>query len=278
MESVRIFRARKKIDSPGVISHITQRAPGVEVLFLEEADYLFMLHLIKETAGKFSQQIFSFVLMPNHIHLLLRQLDGNLKVAMKNLFERYANYFNAKYERKGHVFCGAYRQAVCQDENYLFAITVYIHINPARANLVDDPLNYRWSSIRPYVMPVKGETFLNYNFVLNILNNDINRAREIYKDLIRNALLIKVDDVLEDQKAIDLFKSKVLGALVKSKDVLDVEIDKKAEEIRSKKWQKGPHEREAKKYLIQQLISRGYKVPEIADKLGVSRQNIYRYT
>lgn len=281
----RIFRARYKIDEPGVISHITQRAPGREVLFLEKDDYFHMLGLIKEIAGRFSLEIISFVLMPNHVHILLRQLKKNLKIAMKSLYERYANKFNDKYERKGHVFCGPFRQAVCLDESYLFAITTYIHINAVKDGLVINPLDYPWSSVRPYLMPIKRETFLNYRLVLNLLNKDITRAREIYWGILKEAIKIKTGNVLEDEKAMEAFKSSLNGIIhrgfrykVENIDIFDIEIDKKIEEIRSKKRLNTPQEIEARKYLVQQLTIRGYKPIEIAAKLGISRKSVYNYT
>ena len=107
---------RHRLVFPGGTYHITQRAPGRELLFLEDGDRLYFLKLLKEASKKFCLAIYCFALMPNHVHLLLRIEDANLSSAMKNLFERYADYFNRKYERKGHVFCGRFRASVCSDD------------------------------------------------------------------------------------------------------------------------------------------------------------------
>ena len=108
----RIFRARRKINAPGVISHITQRASGADQLFHEEDDYLEMLARLKQVSQTQELEFIAFVLMPNHLHLLLRQNEANLYEAMRELFSRYAQRHNKKYERKGHLFGGPYRQAV----------------------------------------------------------------------------------------------------------------------------------------------------------------------
>lgn len=278
----RIFRSREKIDEIGTISHITQRAPGKELLFLEKADYLYMLYLIKETALKFSLDLFSFILMPNHVHLLLMQSKENLSNAMKNLFERYANYFNGKYERKGHVFCSSYKQAVCMDENYLFTITVYIHLNAVRANLIKDPLDYQWSSVKPYVMPINSDTFLNYKYILNMLDSNIDKARAVYNDILKQALNIKSEDVLENSKGLSIFKNnlnKIITELFNNKieriDIFSMDLDKKIDELKVKRRLKKPQDIEARKYLIQQLMSRGYNIEAIAERLGISRQSVY---
>ncbi len=69
-------------------------------------------------------------------HLLLSPEEDNLYDAMRDLFSRYAMKFNRKYERKGHLFGGPYRQAVCLDDSYLLAASVYIHPNPVKATIV----------------------------------------------------------------------------------------------------------------------------------------------
>ena len=70
--------------------------------------------------------------------------------AMRNLFSLYARVFNKKYKRRGHLFGGPYRQAVCLDDSYLLSVSLYIHANPVRAGIVGAPQDYRWSSIRLY--------------------------------------------------------------------------------------------------------------------------------
>ena len=97
----RYFRATKKLSTPGIISHITQRAAGKEPLFLEDSDYLVMLKLFKEVALNCALEIYAFCLMPNHVHFLLSPKESNLFDAMRDLFSRYAMHFNRKYERKG---------------------------------------------------------------------------------------------------------------------------------------------------------------------------------
>ena len=126
----RFFRATKKIKTANLISHITQRAAGREPLFIEDNDYLFLLWLLKEVSEVHNIEFLAFCLMPNHIHLLLRPREQNLYDAMRDLFSRYATRFNKKYERKGHLFGGPYRQAICLEDAYLLAASLYIHKNP----------------------------------------------------------------------------------------------------------------------------------------------------
>ena len=136
---------RKIIVEEGVY-HITQRAPGKELLFLEESDNLRFLKLLKEISIKFSLDIFCFALLSNHLHILLRIENKNLDKAMKKLFQSYAQYFNAKYYRKGHVFCGVYRASLCDNDSYLLTASLYIHLNPYKAGLTKDIFKYVFDS------------------------------------------------------------------------------------------------------------------------------------
>lgn len=283
----RIFRRKYKIDFPGAISHITQRAPGKELLFLEEADYLYMLHLIKEKAGKFNLDVFCFSLMLNHLHIQLRSNEGNLSKAMKNLFESYADFFNKKYGRKGHVFCGTFGQALCLDDNYLLATSIYIHLNPVRAGIVEDSADYRWSSCGLYVSPTERKTFIDYKFILQTLSPDIYEAKSIYKELLVEGSAIKTKEVSEQPEAVENFKreivrffpktfsSKILVPNIEKKDLFDEELERKIEELKGKQRLGTPHEFAARRYLVEQLKARGYTVTEIAKKLNLTRPTVY---
>lgn len=287
----RIFRAKRKITSPNLVSHITQRAAGDTPLFLEDNDYLFMLSNLQDISQKRSLDIYAFCLMPNHVHLLLRPCETGLHEAMRDLFARYAMMFNRKYERKGHLFGGPYRQAVCLDDSYLLAASLYIHLNPVRAGLVLDPREYRWSSVNVYQSSNEVTSFVKSSFVLGLLGNDLKEQREIYTKLLHDSMGLESDDALEKSDAVSFFRKilaknfpNVFSLLRKQKQVArltglelldDEEIDNKIQEMRGWKTKNTPEEKKARKFLVQQLIARGYKRKEIAGKLGVSVKTVY---
>ena len=180
----RFFSARRKINAPGVTSHITQRASGTDRLFHEEDDYLEMLARLKQTIPRHGIKLISFVLMPNHVHLLLEQSEKNLHEAMRVLFSGYGRRHNKKYERKGHLFGGRYRQAVCLDETYFIAVSLYIHLNPVRAGLVLQPGDYRWSSCRLFTDSEAGESFVSPHRILALLSDNSSEAKGIYREML----------------------------------------------------------------------------------------------
>lgn len=277
----RYFRARKKPVFPGAIYHLTQRASGKEPLFLEESDYLFMLHLLKEKAQKFNFEVFSFVLMSNHLHLQIKTHQPNLSVAMKNIFEKYANFFNQKYQRKGHVFCGPFRCGLCFDDAYLLATSLYIHLNPIKAGLIEDAAEYRWSSCGLYSRSSETKTFVNYQFILKILDDDIVVAHKAYNKLLTQGKEIETEEILENRSALDLFRAKLIKLLPKKivsvprESLSNEELDNKITELRNKRHLRSPQDLNARKFLIEQLLARGYTVQEIAKELSLSRQSIY---
>jgi putative transposase len=286
----RYFRATQKLNVPDVVYHITQRAAGKEPLFLEDNDYLFMLGLLKEVAQNNSLRMYAFCLMPNHVHLLFSTADSNLYDAMRDLFSRYALRFNRKYERKGHLFGGPYRQAVCLDDTYLLAASLYIHLNPVKAGLAPDPLSYRWSSCRLYSDKRRVKSFVDPQFVLNLLP-EVPGRKEKYRMLLQLGVEVETGQLLEQEDAIDRFRSKLASmfpslfkeiwgkkqvAGLTGIDLVSLEeLEKLIEEVKRRHFPNKPESRKAKKFLVEHLIARGYNRTEIAKKLGMTRKTIY---
>ncbi len=287
----RYFRATRKLNTPNLVSHVTQRAAGKEPLFLENADYLYMLGLIKEISHQFSLKMYAFCLMPNHVHLLFRPVEDNLYDAMRDLFSRYAMKFNRKYERKGHLFGGPYRQSVCMDDGYLLAASLYIHLNPVKAGLAKTPQIYRWSSCRLYYKDDAPKSFVEPDFVLGLLSRSDLESKKEYRRLLKKGRDLDLEKVFEQKDAVGSFQSKLAAmfpsllryvekrkqiAITSGIDLLGMdELERQIESMKNDRFPNKPESRKAKKYLIEQLIARGYKRAEIAERLGVSRKTIY---
>ncbi len=286
----RVFRARYKILEPGVVSHITQRAAGKEPLFIEDDDYLLMLGLLKESSEKFQLRYYSLCLMPNHLHLLLRPDQKNLDQAMRWLFSRYASRFNKRYQRKGHLFGGPYRQSVCLDNTYLITASVYIHLNPVRAGLIQNALSYRWSSISLYCGNTPIESFVDPNFVLGLMDDQLETSREHYSLMIKQAHGYEPDNALEQEGAIEKFcirlsemfprlfnrlAGKPRPVTGQPPSMLDITTLENHLRIIDSEEQDSLKRRKARKYIIKQLLARGYKKNEIAQRLGITRRTVY---
>jgi putative transposase len=279
-----------KLNSPGMLSHITQRAAGADKLFHEKDDYLEFLGRMKKVSETYLLEILSFVCMPNHVHLLVHQTEDNLPDAMRELFSRFARRQNVKYERKGHLFGGPYRQAVCFDDVYALTVSLYIHLNPVRAGLTEDPRSYRWSSCQLYCRDGQQHSFLHPEKVLQCISNDYGKAVEDYKKLLYEGVQLKAEEILEDQEAIHRFqwqlsKLPVFRSFVqflRRKDASEeqgitpeYDFAELMHELVEKRPIELPKNKEARRYLIEQLLSRGYTRKEIAKRLSISRKTVY---
>ena len=127
--------------------HIIQRGNNREAIFIANEDYQFYLDWLKEAANKNRIKIHAYVLMTNHVHLLLSPFDNTgIPKTLQSVGRKYVQYFNYQYERTGTLWEGRYRATLIDDEQYLFTCMRYIELNPVRAGMVKHPKNYLWSS------------------------------------------------------------------------------------------------------------------------------------
>lgn len=140
---------RPRLQLAEVPLHIVQRGVNREPCFFAEEAYHCYLHWLEEAARDCRCAIHAYVLMTNHVHLLLTPAaDGSPARLMQSLGRRYVQYINRFYRRSGTLWEGRYKSSLVQAETYLLACYRYIELNPVRADMVVDPAQYRWSSYR----------------------------------------------------------------------------------------------------------------------------------
>lgn len=127
--------------------HIIQRGNDRKACFFADEDYQFFRDSLAEFAPRFKCALHAYVLMTNHTHLLLTpEIPEGPSLLMKFLGQRYVQYINKTYRRTGTLWEGRFRLGVVQSEQYVLACYRYIELNPVRANMVEHPADYRWSS------------------------------------------------------------------------------------------------------------------------------------
>ena len=140
-------RTARKLSNSGYY-HIVSRGNGKQILFEEEADYLFFLKTLSECLKEESFEVIAYCLMENHFHLLLK-IGSDMDRIMQKISTTYALYYNSKYERSGHLFQDRYRSIPIENDLALLSVVRYIHNNPVKAGIC--PVDkYRWSSWRAY--------------------------------------------------------------------------------------------------------------------------------
>lgn len=148
-------------------------------IFLESADYRQFLHLLGDIVESFDIQCWNYCLMPNHYHATLQPSAPNLSVALRRLNGRYAQWWNRRHGRVGHVFQGRFKNQLVQRETYLLELTRYVVMNPVRAGLVDHPEEWEWSSYRATMGLVACPPFVSDGATLSLFGaGDVSALRE----------------------------------------------------------------------------------------------------
>ena len=136
----------------GYPQHVILRGNNRQDIFRNTADYQRMLDLIEQHSREQGVEIHAYVLMTNHLHLLLTpQKDQALPKMMQAVGRSYVQTFNKAHGRTGTLWEGRYRSTLIQTERYLLACMAYIDLNPVRAHMVTQPDDYIWSSYSHYV-------------------------------------------------------------------------------------------------------------------------------
>jgi REP element-mobilizing transposase RayT len=166
-----------RIEYKGALYHILSRGNERRDIFLGDHDYKVFLGVLGEMSDRFEVDIFAYVLMGNHYHLLIRTNQKNLSKSMQWLGTTYTRRFNLKHFRSGHLFQGRFKSILVQNDAYLMQLSCYIHRNPLRAGLTKRLADYRWSSYCTYAYRASHISWLNTDVILSQFNGkDSNKA------------------------------------------------------------------------------------------------------
>lgn len=136
---------------PGIPHHITQRGNRRMETFFSETDYQEYLYLMAEWCNRCKVQVWTYCLMPNHVHLIVvPESEDGLRRAIGEAHRRYTRYINFQKDWKGHLWQGRFAPFP-MDEKYLIATARYIELNPVKARLVKKPEKYKWSSAKAHL-------------------------------------------------------------------------------------------------------------------------------
>ncbi len=135
---------------PGQPQHVIQRGNDRQVIFRADTDYRFYLQKLQEAAEKHRCDVHAYVLMTNHVHLLVTpQTETSIGKTLQSIGRYYVQYFNHCYKRTGTLWEGRYKATLIDSESYLLTCMRYIELNPVRASdMANHPFEYPWSSYR----------------------------------------------------------------------------------------------------------------------------------
>lgn len=182
----------ERIWFPGAVYHIIQRGNAKQEIFLENRDYEWFLKTVKEAKDEIKFEVYCYALMGNHYHMTIATKESHISDIMYFINSRYANRFNKKYGRSGHLFQGRFKGLLVDTDSYLLELSRYVHLNPVKAGLTATPGGYPWSSYRCYVENVKDD-LVETELILAFFQSVSGNSRENYKSFI-NEKLARIKD------------------------------------------------------------------------------------
>jgi len=148
---------------PGQPQHVIVRGNNRCEIFCADVDYLFYLEKLKLACDKHGCDVHAYVLMTNHVHLLITpHEEQSLSKALQMLGRYYVQYYNYCYQRTGTLWEGRYKATLIDTEAYLLTCMRYIELNPVRAGMVAHPSDYLWSSYQHNAMGLPNDLLTPY--------------------------------------------------------------------------------------------------------------------
>jgi putative transposase len=207
----------QRLTLTGQPHHVIQRGNNREPVFFANDDYQTYLELLKEYADVFRCRIHAYVLMTNHVHLLVTpESENGLSRLMQFVGRRYVRYINKTYKRTGTLWEGRFKSSMIESEEYLLTCMRYIELNPVRARMVRKPDKYSWSSYGVNADGERGGLVTPHKVYLDLAPTPV-RQRNAYKKLFDEAI---------SQDDLDILRQSVKGGWVVGSDKFKNKIAK----------------------------------------------------
>jgi REP element-mobilizing transposase RayT len=177
-----------RIEFPGALYHVTSRGIERRDIFRDDADRRRFLTVLSEAVDRFGWIVSAYVLMSNHFHLLFELTLPTLSRGMQWLNSKYAQAFNKRYGRVGHLIQSRPDARLIQKETYFLNVLRYVVLNPVRANMVVKPDEYEWSSYRATAGLVDGPEWLSADEILKNFGEYRDVARQRYQRYVMDGI------------------------------------------------------------------------------------------
>ena len=171
------------------VYHILTRGNNRQDIFKDDGDYRRYLENLQRYEGKYRFRLYHYVLMRNHVHLVLEPSvrGGSLAEIMKGINLSYAQYYKGRYKHTGHFWQDRYKSIIIAKDEYLLACGSYVELNPVRAKIVDAPKDYKWSSYNVYAYGKKNSVIQEHS-IYGKLSEDETERRRKYREFVRGML------------------------------------------------------------------------------------------
>lgn len=209
-----------RIQFEDALYHVTARGNEKRPIYLDDEDRYMFIKLLKRMVEQYRWIIYAYCLMDNHYHLLVRTQKANLSKGMRQLNGIYAQYFNRRHERVGHLFQGRFADILIMDEDRLLVVARYVVLNPVRAGLVANPEDWRWSSYLGTAGIINPPSFIDADQILRFFSKQRASAAQQYVDFVRQGIGTdspisdaKGGIIYKDEKPIEVSTARLLGEI-----------------------------------------------------------------
>ena len=199
-----------RIEYPGAIYHVTARGNERRAIFRTNADRNRFLEKLGEVSEGHRIDVYAYVLMTNHYHVVLCTPRANLSSFMQRLQTSYTVYFNRRHARTGHLFAGRFKAKLVEGGSYLLRLTRYVHLNPVRIERLREAPpeekrewlgGYRWSSYPSYVGLASAQSWMTYEGLKAFADaGDSDRQQQAYEQFVCAALEESDEELVEALK------------------------------------------------------------------------------
>lgn len=195
-----------RLDLPQIPQHVIQRGNNRQPCFASGEDYTRYRQDLADAANQCGCAIHAYVLMTNHVHLLVTGAQrGAVSRMMQRLGRRYVVYFNARYRRTGTLWEGRFKSSLVDSSRYLLTCYRYIELNPVRAAMVANPAEYRWSSYLGNALGEPDRLITPHPLYLALGMEDSSRQsayRALFKQALGDDELANIRNHVQQQKAL----------------------------------------------------------------------------
>jgi REP element-mobilizing transposase RayT len=261
-----------RIEYPDAVYHVMARGHERDLIFLDRADREAFLALLENVVLRYGWLVHAYCLMGNHYHLVVETPKPNLALGMRQLNGVYAQRFNRRHGRVGHLLQGRYKAVVIEKEDQLLVTSRYVVLNPVRARVCNAPEDWEWSSYAPTAGLTAVPSFLHVDALLGEFAHERGAAQRAYRRFVAAGLA----DDLPGRVHAQLYLGDESFIATASADLEPIR------EVARRQWQPLPppldtlFAREGKPAIRTAHHEYGYTLAEIASHLGVHYATVSR--